>query len=325
MDWDQRIGRRVKLRDLHVLVAVAEHGSMAKAAAQLNISHPVVSKTITALEHAVGVPLFDRIARGVTLTAYGAALVKSGTAVFDEMRAGIRRIEHLADPNQGELRFGCPEAMAGGLMQEIIKRFQKAHPRVTLDVVTLDTVAGNFRELRERRIEFLIGRIRMPFADDELASEVLAHEGLVIVAGKTNPLHRKKRIKLADLVDQPWMLPPENSLPGAMARDFFRNQGLDPPRPSIITLSLQLNMAFVGAGSHLCVLPSSMLLYGAARDVIAALPVDLPQPDSAIGVLTVRNRSLSPPAEAFLAIAREVGAGLNARERRATRGRRPAK
>ena len=320
MDWDQRIGRRVKLRDLHVLVAVAQNGSMAKAATQLNISHPVVSKTITALEHAVGVPLFDRTPREVTPTAYGAALVNSGTAVFDEMRAGIRRIENLADPNQGELRFGCPEAMAGGLMQEIISRFHKLHPRVTLDVVASDTVAGNFRELREREVEFLIGRIRVPFADEELTSEVLGHEGLVIAAGKQNPLHRKKKIALAELIDQPWMLPPEQSLPGAMARDFFRRLGLDPPRPRIITMSLHLNFALLRSGPHLCVLPSSMLQYGPAREKLAALPINLPQPESAIGVLTVRNRSLSAPAERFLAIARDVASDIDGPRRRTLRG-----
>lgn len=322
MDWDQRIGRRVKLRDLHVLVAVAKNGSMAKAAGQLSISHPVVSKTITALEHAVGMPLFDRTARGVTLTAYGEALVKSGIAVFDEMRAGIRRIEHLADPDQGELRFGCPEAMAGGLVQEIISRYHKAHPRVTLDVVHSETVSGNFRELREREVEFLIGRIRMPFIDDELTSEVLAHEGLVIAAGKQNPLHRKKRLRLADLLDQPWMLPPEQSLPGAMVRNFFRRLGLDPPRPRIITMSLHLNFALLRSSPHLCVLPSSMLQYGPARETLAALSIDLPQPESAIGVLTVCNRSLSPAAERFLDIAREVAADVDGPKRRPLRGRR---
>jgi len=94
MDWDKRIGRRIRMRDLHVLIAVAESGSMAKATVRLAISHPVVSKTITSLEDAVGVPLFDPTPRGVTLTAYGEALVMSGTAAFDEIRSGIRRIVH---------------------------------------------------------------------------------------------------------------------------------------------------------------------------------------------------------------------------------------
>ncbi len=283
---------------------------MAKAAAHLHISHPVVSKTITALEHAVGVPLFDRTARGVSLTPYGSALVRSGIAMFDELRSGLGRIDDLADPSQGELRFGCPEAMAGGLMQEIITRFFKVYPRVTLDIVAADTVANNFRELREREVEFLIGRIRMPFSDDELQAEVLSHEGLVIVAGKQNPLTRRKRISLSELQGCTWLLPPATSLPGRMARDFFQDQGMPPPRPAIITLSLHLNLAFLESGPYLCVLPSSMLLFGQASRVVSPLNVMLPQPPSAIGVLTVRNRTLSPAAERFLDIARETAAQI---------------
>jgi DNA-binding transcriptional LysR family regulator len=72
------------LRDLHVLLSVAESGSMAKASARLAISHPVVSKTISELEHTLGVRLFDRSSQGVELTTYGRALLKCGLTVFDE-------------------------------------------------------------------------------------------------------------------------------------------------------------------------------------------------------------------------------------------------
>jgi DNA-binding transcriptional LysR family regulator len=99
MDWADRIGRRVRLRDLHILLAVAERGSMAKASAHLAISHPVVSKTISDLEHTLGVKLFDRNAQGVELTIYGKALLRCGVNVFDEMRQGLRQIETLADPS----------------------------------------------------------------------------------------------------------------------------------------------------------------------------------------------------------------------------------
>src|ERR687894_2656275 len=108
MDWADRIGRRVKLRDLHVLLAVAECGGMAKAAESLAITHPVVSKTISDLEQALGVRLLDRGARGVEPTAYGQALLDCGAAVFDELRQGLRRIEHPADAGVGGLPVGCP-------------------------------------------------------------------------------------------------------------------------------------------------------------------------------------------------------------------------
>src|SRR3981081_2391364 len=98
MDWADRIGRRVRLRDLHIVLAVAEWGSMAKAASHLAISHPVVSKTISDLEHTLGVRLFDRSSQGVELTSYGQALLKCGVTVFDEMRQGVRPMPLLARP-----------------------------------------------------------------------------------------------------------------------------------------------------------------------------------------------------------------------------------
>ena len=106
MPWSDRIGRRVKLRDLHVLLAVAEMRSMAKAAERLAISQPVVSRTIADLEHALGVRLLDRTSRGVEPTAYGRSFIHCGRAVFDEMRRGVQDIEFLADPTAGEVRIG---------------------------------------------------------------------------------------------------------------------------------------------------------------------------------------------------------------------------
>ena len=88
MKWTDRIGRRVKLRDLHIALAVAEAGSMTRAAEELAVSYPVVSKTISELEHTLGVKLFDRSISGVEPTHYGRALLTSGVAVFDEMRKG---------------------------------------------------------------------------------------------------------------------------------------------------------------------------------------------------------------------------------------------
>ena len=100
MDWSDRIGRRIRLRDLHVVLAVAEAGSMAKAAQKLAISHPVVSKTISDLEHTLGVKLFDRTSQGVELTAYGQVVLKCGVNVFDDMRQGLKQI----DGEQRDLR-----------------------------------------------------------------------------------------------------------------------------------------------------------------------------------------------------------------------------
>src|SRR5690348_8972150 len=104
MQWAERIGRRIKLRDLHVLSAVMEWGSMAKAARHLAVSQPVVSAAIADLERTVGVRLLDRGRRGVAPTIYGRALLKHGVVAFDALKQGVQEIEFLADPTGGELR-----------------------------------------------------------------------------------------------------------------------------------------------------------------------------------------------------------------------------
>src|SRR5436305_7770826 len=99
MKWNDRIGRRLKLHDLNVLLTVAELGSMGKAAERLAVSQPSVSKAIADIEHAVGVRLLDRTSKGVEMTDYGRALLRRGIGAFDELRLGVKEIESLTDPS----------------------------------------------------------------------------------------------------------------------------------------------------------------------------------------------------------------------------------
>src|SRR5262245_41612784 len=106
MQWSERIGRRIRLRDLHILLAVAHSKSLAKAARPLPISGRVVSKVIADLEHALGVRLLECDRHGAEPTVCGAALLKRGTTVFNELREGVKDIEFLVDPAAGEVRIG---------------------------------------------------------------------------------------------------------------------------------------------------------------------------------------------------------------------------
>src|SRR5262245_59333670 len=111
IDWESQIGRRLRLRDLHVFSTVVQRGSMAKAAQQLGVSQPAVSEVIADLEHALGVRLVDRGSKGVEPTIYGQALLRCSVAVFDDLKQGIRDIEFLSDPTVGEVRLDCTEAL----------------------------------------------------------------------------------------------------------------------------------------------------------------------------------------------------------------------
>jgi molybdate transport repressor ModE-like protein len=124
MDRTEHVARRLKLRDLQVLEAVVRWGSIAKAARQLNLTQSAASKAISQLERAIGARLLDRDARGVEPTLYGHTLLQRTLAIFDELRQGVKEIDFLADPATGEVRVGCPEANAAGLLPAPLRRFQ---------------------------------------------------------------------------------------------------------------------------------------------------------------------------------------------------------
>src|SRR5258708_27114067 len=107
--WNDRVRRGLRLRDVDILMGVIQTGSMGKAAGALNMSQPAVSKAIAYLEHTLGVRLLDRSRQGVEPTPYGRALIKRGVAVFDELRQGVQDIRSLTHPTVGEIRMGGSE------------------------------------------------------------------------------------------------------------------------------------------------------------------------------------------------------------------------
>src|SRR5262249_1652632 len=133
-EWETRIGSRVRLRDLHILLTVAAQGSMIKAAAQLHVSQPAISDAIATLEAAVAVRLLDRSRRGVEPTRYGSLLLRYGQLAIDDLRQGMKEIEFLADPTAGEVRVACTDTIVNGSLVPIIQRLGEKYPRVRLHV-----------------------------------------------------------------------------------------------------------------------------------------------------------------------------------------------
>jgi DNA-binding transcriptional LysR family regulator len=311
MDWSDRIGRRIKLRDLHVVLAVAESGSMAKASQKLAISHPVVSKTISDLEQTLGVKLFDRTSQGVEVTSYGAALLKCGVNVFDEMRQGLKQIEFLTNPTSGELAVGCPEIMNAGIMPAISERLLQKHPGVQLRVIHADVALLQFNPLRERKVELLVGRLPDPFVEDDLVVEPLLQEPFVAVAGVNSQWARRRRIELADLIEESWVLPPHDSAPGGIISEIFAASGLKSPRPGIATLSIQLTTALIATGKFVGILPNSVARFSSRRVGLKILAAKIPTTHYAIAILTVKNRTPGPLAKLFIEHARAVAKSLS--------------
>ena len=304
MDWSERIGRRIRLRDLHIVLAVAEYGSMSKASTKLAISHPVISKTISELEHTLGVKLFDRTTQGTELTTYGQVLLKCGLNVFDEMRQGLKQIEFLADPTSGQLAVGCPEIIIAGILPAIAEQFLQQYPRVQLRVFHADTALMQFDQLRQRHVELLIGRMPKPFVQDDLSSEPLLEEPFVTVAGANSQWARRRSIQLAELAREFLVLPPPDSVPGMLITEVFHAAGLELPQVRVLTLSVQLTTTLVAGGRHVGILPNSVAQFCAKRVGLKILPIQMPVLRVSVDVITLKNRTLSPLAALFIDSAR---------------------
>src|ERR1700733_4260914 len=134
MEWESRLGRRLRVRDLYILSTVVQTGGMAKAARQLAMTQPFVSAAIGNLEHMLGVRLLDRSPRGIEPTIYAEAMLKRSHAVFDELTQSVKDVESLADPTVGELRIGCPEMFIATLLVPIIEQFSARYPKVMVHV-----------------------------------------------------------------------------------------------------------------------------------------------------------------------------------------------
>ena len=309
MDPDDRVLRRLKLSDLRLLNAVVQWGGMAKAATHLNISQPAVSKAIATLERTLGVRLLERNPQGVEPTVYGRALLKGGIAVFDELKQSVKQIEFLADPTAGELRIACSEPLAAGFVPTVIDRLSRQHPRISFHVVTADPVTITDRELRQRNIELAIAPTPGLNLGADITAEILFDDRQVVMADAHSKWARRRNMRLADLINEPWLLPPPGSIIGSSILEVFRASGLEPPRHQVVSFSIPLHHHLLASGRFLIMLPVSMARLGKHLH-LKILEVGIPGIPRPTGIMTLRKRTLSPLAHVFIDAVRELAKSL---------------
>jgi molybdate transport repressor ModE-like protein len=314
MRWNDRIGRRIKLSDLHVLLAVAQCGSMAKAANELAMSQPVVSRSISELEHTLGVRLLERNPHGTELTEYGRAILNRSNAAFDELRQGVKDIEFLADPTVGEVRIGTTVTLAASFVSAVIDRLSRRHPGIVFHVKP-GASQEQRRNLDERSVDLLVFRRFPGFLDEHLSFEHLFESPYVVAAGMGNPLVRRRRVELADLMGELWALPDLGSEFGSFVVNAFRASGLDLPRATVFaSTALEMRANLLRTGRYLTVFPEFWLQLPVRHPFIKKLPVKLPNVAGPIGIITFKHRTPSPVVQLFIDCAHEVAKSLAKRK-----------
>jgi DNA-binding transcriptional LysR family regulator len=305
-------GRRIKLQHLAMLRAVAQWRSMGKAAKQLAVSQPVISKAVAELEHLLAVRLFDRSPQGVEPTIYCRALLKRSLAILDEVDAAVEEVRFLADPAAGQLRIGSTEPLLAGIVSASLERLWQRHPGIALHTIQADTATLLDRELPERRIELAVVPMLGSRLRDDLEPIVLYRDFWHVVAGFHNPLARRRKITLADLVDEPWCATPLDTTIGSLLIGAFHQEGLQPPRLRVSSVMSPMLVTRLLARSRLLAVIADSLLnhFYAGQMPVKKLPVTLRASPFSVALVRLKNRSLTPVAQMFVQCATEVAKPL---------------
>jgi len=261
----------------------------------------------------IGVRLFDRNTQGIEPTEYGRAMLKHGGAALDELKQGVKHIELLADPGAGEVRIGSRPYSAEIFVSAVIKRLSRRYPRIVFHLVTAEETDTLQRELSERRIDLLIARRVGLFTNEKFGFEFLYDSSFVVVAGTRNPWVRRRRIALAELVNEPWVLPPPEGVLGPAYLEAFRASGLDYPHTSVFAAPPGVRLNLLATGRFLSIVPISVLRFS-KRPEIKVLPVKLQYAHVPVGIITLKNRTVSAVAQLFIDDARDVAMPLGRRK-----------
>ena len=305
MQRNDRIGRGLKLKDLHTFHAVVQRGSMSKAAADLALTPPAISKAIGDMEKLLGVSLLERTPQGVTATVYGEALLKGSVNLFDELKQTVEQIAFLADPTVGEVRIGTMDTSLGSLLPVVIDRLSRLHPRMVFHVTTANILDELRSALRARAIDVFVTRLNTE-PEEDIEKEALFDDPLVVITGRDNPRFRRRGVKLAQMVDEAWCLPHATHVIGAFIRQAFRANGLALPNVCVTCVSMQLQTALAETGRFFTVVPASYLRFRSDKDSLRIVPVDLHVSPPPIGIATLKNRMVSPVTKLFIECARAV-------------------
>ena len=295
----------LKMRHLVLLVELGRHGSILHAAQAANLTQPAASKLLGELEHALGVPLFERLPRGVQATRYGEVMIRRAGAALAELDAAHQEVMELQSGLSGRVAVGSVLTPSTGLLPEAIQRLKKTHARVQV-AITVDTSKVLIQRLRTGELDLVIGRILDAESAQELHFEPITDEPHSLIVRAGHPLLSRSDLQLADIQREAWILPP----PGSILRDrltaLFLSAGLDQPIETVETLALPVATTLLSQSDRIAALPEELVQSHLDAGTLAVLPFELGLRMDVYGIVTRRQHQLSPGAEAALRVLREV-------------------
>ncbi|MEU8345554.1 LysR substrate-binding domain-containing protein [Spirillospora sp. NPDC048832] len=299
---------RLKLRHLVLVVAIADQGSVLRAAEHLHLAQPAVTRSLREVEGILGVDLFTRGPRGVTPTLFGEAFIEHARAVLAELRRAGDRITGLADGEVGTVTIGTLLAGSNVLLPRAIAALKKDRPGITV-IVQEATFDAQVPRLLDGEIDLILGRLN-PIDDLRgLRQLTLYGEPVLLVARQDHPARAVPDLALADLLAYPWVLPLEQTALRTELEQVFRASGLTLPDNLVECTSVLTVRTLVRDTDMIAALPE---LVARTDADIAPLPVPLETVRRQVGVTLPADRTPTPSARLMLDHLEREAAALTA-------------
>lgn len=301
---------RLRMRQVALILAVGEHGTLRKASSELGMTQPAATKMIQELESALGQKLFERVGRGQKLTPAGNSVLHYFSGMRGSIEAMTRELAELQLGSSGRVSVGSIMAPSPTLLTQAIIALKKAYPLLSLDV-TLDTSDRLFDLLREGVLDVAIGRIRGEQWADYVFTP-LENEELAIVVGMQHPLGTQPSVAFASLLDYPWILQPVGSPMREVLEQEFRMQQAPVPRGLIETASILTTTNLIAETDMIGVVPQSIADTYARHGLLRVLPCHIQHKMESFGSITRKDRPLSEATRFFLSALhqRELPGGI---------------
>lgn len=305
------------MRDLRIALAVADNGGIMKAAEFLNVTQPTVTRCVHDLEARLGVILFRRTSRGVTLTPYGEAFIHRCRQIVADIGLLGAEMESMAHGIKGQVSVGAMPAAINTFLPHALLSLQREYPDISV-LVREGSETDLLTELRERDIELAVGRLPSEREHPDLSNEVLLSDPLCFVVRPGHPLLSEPEPSVSQSLRYPWVFPRQNSLAHRALESAFRTNGHDLPKIAIYSTSISLISRVVAESDYIGALPGNMFHFHPLPSVFTQLRVDLPSTLAPIGITKLRDRDTLPSTarleDALRRVCRDLPAGGDAGE-----------
>ena len=303
MEKNGLFSQRIRLRHLHTFVAVAQQGTLGRAAETLNLSQPALSKTLNELEQLTGTRLFERGRLGAQLTLVGEQFLTHAVKVLDALNSAGQALNRKEGLNNDIVRIGALPTAALGILPTVIGQFHKQQKDITLQVATMNNtmlLAG----LKSGEIDIGIGRMSDPELMSGLHYELLFLESLKLVVRPGHPL-LQETVTLSRVMEWPVVVSPKGTVPRQNAEALLQSQGCKMPAGCIETLSASLSRQLTVDFDYVWFVPSGAVKDDLRRGVLTALPIATQGAGEPIGILTRVDATLTPGTQSLLSAIRK--------------------